>query len=147
MPSTTAVALLGPMFNDVVHRGQYEQGQDGCNGKTPDDDGGDSALHVTTYSCVEGSWEHSERGDRGRHQYGPQTLRGAFHNGLVQVETRFPHPVQVGHHDDPILNRDTEQSDEADAARDVQGLTGHVQRDQSSERSEGHHAEDQRRLA
>ena len=92
-----------------------------------DDYGGDATLHVTTDACVDCGGQHSEGCHCGRHQDRAQTFGGALHDGLVQFQARFAHAVQVGHHDDAVLYRHSEQGDEAHAAGHIQRLAGQMQ--------------------
>ena len=51
--------------------------------------------------------------------------------------------VQVRHHDDCVLDRDTEERNEADRGGDIERGIGDVKCDQPAERGQRHDAKDQ----
>jgi hypothetical protein len=44
------------------------------------------------------------------------------HDRVAKRDTGLAQAVEVGHHDDAVLNRDAEQRDEADRRRHIEGL-------------------------
>src|ERR1022692_515140 len=84
------------------------------------------ALGIGADRVGQGGRQQTERGYQHSHHNRPEAARCAFNRGVQDRHSSGAQLIDVFHHDDAGLDRDTEQGHKADVGRDAEVCPGHV---------------------
>jgi len=113
---------FGKPFERIIKAGQDEQREQRCQDKTADYDSRHAALNIATYARCNRRRHHPDGGDRSGHQHRPQPFQCADDHRIAQGRAGLADTIEVRHHDNSILNRNSEERDESNRGGDVQSL-------------------------
>ena len=100
----------------------YQREDEQCKrsgtGQSADDDDGQGSLALAAYAVADGRRKQSQGGHHCGHQHGADAGVHAFLHSHRQRMTLADEVPDVHDHDDPVLDADAKETDEADAGRD-----------------------------
>ena len=102
-------------------------------------------MHIASNSASQCGRKQTDRGDRGRHQHGPQALGSPKNDSVLQIFVFMALMVEARDHDDAILHRDSKERDESDGARYIQRHAAERQCNQPAQQRHGNNCQESTR--